>query len=129
MKKTMLFLALNLLSLSTFAAGDMEEVIFECQPAVLRPDVGLSLKVIEGGLAGMTRIEVRRSMLGHTQADNYIVKRNLDNLGSAGSAFELKGRDIIFSINLTTTPRPDHLRIATLVTKAQGVEKLLCKIH
>lgn len=115
----------SIFSSTTFASADEYKVVFDCTLPVIRPGVGLNLQVLEGGFAGGTTIRISRLSTGHSQVDNYHVKKQ--PIGPIGSSLVYKGKGINFRINMTTTPNEDGSRTADLSTKQYGQEVLKCE--
>jgi cytochrome c-type biogenesis protein CcmE len=67
MKKIFLMalVAIAIASTTAFADGDQYEVVYACTSAVLRPDAGVGVQLLKGGLAGKQTF--RRSRDGYRQ--------------------------------------------------------------
>ena len=127
MKKFLMMALITLSTTAAFANGDMYKTTFQCGPAVLHPDLGMSLQVQEGGLSGIPRIEVTRFFLGHRQVDSYMAPRTVET-GRMGAPVVYQGQGLRFQINMTTAPSQDGTRVAYLTTKQYGQETLKCKV-
>lgn len=131
MKQLILITLFSISSLSAFAADELK-VLFQCGPEIVRPDVGISLQVLVGGIAGVPQIKITRYKLGRRQEEQYMAQFKNQTNGPVGGATVLAGiagSEIKFSINMTTAPGPQGKRRATVETKNHGKEYLLCAIH
>jgi len=127
MKNLVLVLFLAFPGISAFANGDEYKTILNCKPSVIRPDLGMTLQLLESGITGSTVIRTTRYFLGHRQVNNYYVQRQPINPRIFGAPLVFKGETILFSINMTTSPSKNNVRPATLTTGQYGFESLLCK--
>lgn len=94
------------------AGADQIVDILNCQPLVLRPDVGMSVIVQTGGIAGLTQIQVKKFFLGHSTAKTYIVKALTRPSGMASEGITYSGTEIRLTVNFTAqTPNGGHFGV------------------
>ena len=104
--------------------------IMICQPVELRPDMGMEVKVNQGGIAGITQVIITRYFLGHSTTSTHIVKRIQLDKYRPGAAVVYVGQNVRLSINYTTTPNKDggHASTLELVENEQvSAEQLSCQ--
>jgi opacity protein-like surface antigen len=135
MKKMLLTLVLALGFMSSAQAADELNVILECQPAVLRPDLGMTLTLTTGGIVGSPMIQIQRFFLGHSTTENYIVRRKsiLTYLPlKVGAPVTYAGEGIRLDVNFTTAPDQNgaHRGILQLQNEdgTLNQETLSCKV-
>lgn len=103
----------------------MQYASYDCKPAFDRPDLGMSLQVLEGGISGIPQIRTTRFFLRQRQFDTYMVRRLIQSR-IAGAPLVFEGQDISLTIYMTTTPTEDGSRVAYLTTKQYDQETLKC---
>ena len=128
MKQVLLIAVMTLSASLAFAAGDQQQVVYDCTLATPVMDLGLHLQLVEGGIAGLTEIQTTRYFMGRTQNDTYVVQQKPVDPTLLGAPEVYLGQKVSFSINMTTAPRPDGTRLATFVTQQYGQETLKCTI-
>lgn len=122
-----------ILSLIVMASGfqasasdaDQFKVLMTCHPPVARPDLGMQLKVLTGGVAGITMVRITRYFLGHSFVQDYVVRSPQVDPHRPGSKMVFKGPGIILEVN-TVRPGPYGYN-AGLKTAQSGEEGLICK--
>ena len=129
MKHTLLIGMTLLLGSFSFANpgvdGNSERLVFNCELKNKILDNGMQMELTKGGFVG-PKITVKRSLLSGGSEKTFIVKEVMDNRPGAPQVY--KGPGIVFSINMTVTPRPDHLHLGKLKTKEAGLEEVLCTL-
>jgi hypothetical protein len=119
-----------LMSLSAQAqTGDMMKTVMTCVPTTLRPDVGMSVTVSTGGLAGLTQVRVRHFFLGRSSVETFIVQEQPVDTHKLGAPIVFEGNGIRLSANFTTAPLKDGGHIGHLVIDGQGSDELSCKLN
>jgi len=108
---------------------DQMSVVLKCTRAMPVPDIGLSVEVEVGGIAGLTQLHVSRSYLGKVFVKNYIVKQVLPKPGLLGAPVVYEGQEARLTVNFTTAPDKNGGHIGTFETNdGSGVdEKLSCQ--
>jgi len=131
MKKTILALLVSVSAFANAQSADQIYTVFTCQRKVAIPDLGLSVTVREGGIAGMTQVQVRRFFLGHDSQTNYYVQQELVKQGVVGAPMVFDGNGIRLTANFTTAPvngqHPGLLEIQDESGKFSS-EELVCKL-
>jgi hypothetical protein len=118
--KTILTAALLTLGLSAHAqSADQIYTAIKCGPATVIPDLGLSVEVKEGGLAGATEVVVKHFFMGRTSQTNYYVQQS-PNRGLIGAPVEFTGNGIRLTINFTTAPDANGKHRGTLETQEEN---------
>jgi len=135
MKKLLAIFLISLVTTNVFAAtpavgGDMEKVVFDCTLANVAQGYGIFVKLYEGGLSGVPRLELTEYLMSERkkQVINYFVRQQAVQSQPVGAPLMYVGPKATFSINMTTTPLANGQRAATLTIKdaAQPVY-LSCK--
>ena len=131
MKKLLLTAGLLMICLNAFAADEINDLI-KCQPLKLVPDLGMSVTLSQGGIAGLTTLKVERFFLGSTNTQNYIVRQQNVDPRLLGAPMTFTGDQVSFSVNYTTAPLKDGAHIGSLVTydsknNVVSNEQLSCK--
>lgn len=128
-----LILLLSLVSVTSLVQAYPDQIytIMTCRPAKVVADVGMSLSVEQGGIAGITQITINRFVRGTHKTEQYIVDRKASDPMRAGGPLVYVGKGIELSVKTTTTPNKDGSRPGTLKTaKSSGkakTEALACK--
>ncbi|OFZ10914.1 MAG: hypothetical protein A2Z20_03385 [Bdellovibrionales bacterium RBG_16_40_8] len=134
-----ILLCVSAIGINSYADNDCRdcyEEIFSCRLINSDRDVKMKLSLFEGGIAGLTKIEIKRETVGHREFERYYVKEQFSE--GLGSPIVYVGRSnnkkIKFSINMTTPPQRGRTRQALLVTLTNGqdnpsFEKLKCKAN
>ena len=124
-------LSASLLSSAALASGDMMVDTIKCQPQEIHPDLGMSLVVSEGGLAGIPQIYITRYFIGYSSNETYLARVQPPEPRRLGAPVVYKGNGISLSINFTTSLLEDggHLGFLTLQKPGQEAmtERLSCK--
>ena len=137
--KSLLITTIAILTLGSFAkasdqayqtGGDEMTEIIKCQPLNLHPDMGMSVTVSTGGIAGLTQARVERFFLGHTSVENFIVKVAPAEPRRMGAPVTYIGNGIRLTANFTTLlPNGKHYGTLQLGTKTDSsIEELACDI-
>jgi hypothetical protein len=74
--------------------------VLKCERAVNIPDLGMSVEVRQGGIAGLTSIEVENFYLGHSTRENYYVSPVVAQPASANQPAIYEGNQIRLTINI-----------------------------
>ena len=102
---TVLSIAFAGITAQAQVADQMFEII-NCRPTLTRPDLGMSVSIEQGGIAGITQLTVKRFFLGHSNSQTFVVKQ-VGGQNNEGAAMVFTGKGVRFSVNFTTTPRQD----------------------
>ncbi|WP_374029595.1 hypothetical protein [Bdellovibrio bacteriovorus] len=105
MKKMILLASLC----ASFAAHANDRYV----PVVSCVGEGVSLLVVEGGLAGIPMIQLQRTEEGVTSSENHYVRR-ADAQGRIGAPTTWVGKKVALTVNLTTAPAKDGSRPGVL---------------
>ena len=97
---------------------DQMYTVLKCGPLVLRPDLGLSVDVTQGGIAGITQVRVQHFFLGHTQTETYVVRQMALENNRVGAPILYKGKGVTLSVNFTTAPTRDNGHYGVLTTSS-----------
>jgi hypothetical protein len=110
--------------------GDQMLVLMTCKPAHAVPDLGMSLTVSQGGIAGLTQIQVQEFFLGHNTNHTYIVRQKEVEPGMAGAPMTFEGQGITLQANFTTGTLADggHIGHLSGVESAFNNVDLSCKL-
>jgi len=121
-----LFISVFIVITSAMAfASDEFKVIFTCEPVIARPDLGMRLQVLQGGLSGLTFIRATRYFIGSSQVNNYVVTRKTIHPRVSGAPIVFTGEGIALNIYIVRpTPRGN---LTNLDTRQYGHEQLVCK--
>ena len=109
---------------------DEQRDILICNPLAKSPDLGLQVKLSQGGITGMTQLVVSRYYLGHSTESTYIVQKQASD-NRPGQALIYASRDARLTVHATTTPLEDGGNYSTLEVRTNNQiisEKLSCHI-
>ena len=84
------------------AGGDQMNEIIKCQPNPLHSDMGMSVSVSTGGIAGLTQVTVERFFGSRSSSNTYIVKALRLHPGQLGEAVTYSGSNIRLTVNFTS---------------------------
>lgn len=114
----------------SMAADELVDLV-KCRPAILTPDLSMSLTLSAGGIAGLTMIKVERFYLGHSTSQNYVVRQLPVNPQHNGQAVIFLGEDISFEANFSAVTNdggaPGLLKLR-LGTNDFSFEELSCVV-
>lgn len=124
--------ALLVLTTSTkvMAADELVDLV-KCRASTLRPDVGMSLTLSAGGIAGLTMVKVERFYLGRSSSKTYIVNQLPLNPQQNDQPVIFIGEDISFEANFntpTTNGMAPGLLKLRLGTNDFSFEELSCVV-
>lgn len=109
---------------------DEQRDVLICNPLVQRPDLGLQVKLSQGGITGLTQLVVTRYYLGHSTESTYIVQKQASD-NRPGQALIYSSREARLTVHTTTTPLEDGGNSSTLELRTNNQiisEKLSCHI-
>src|SRR5437764_1385437 len=92
-----LILASSFQAQARSAGADEIKTIITCERAVNIPDLGLSVIVRQGGIAGLTEVQVRNFFIGHSSIAKYYVQQLPIEPKRMGSPLVYKGNGIVLS--------------------------------
>lgn len=107
---------------------DMQYTTLKCIAAVARPDVTMSVEVIEGGFAGLTELRISRFFEGQGEVNSYIVEQVQQNPRVAGAPkiYINHAENVSLSVNFTSSPDQNGYNFATLIENGQP-EQVKCQ--
>lgn len=82
------------------AGADQFNEIIRCQP--LQPEIGMSVSVETGGIAGLTQIKVSRSFPSHTSTQTYIVKPLTRPEAQINEGITYSSSTLLLTVNFNT---------------------------
>lgn len=134
MKKMMLIALMSLVAMnaSAFAGAgaDQEYTVFSCVQTPLIPDNTISLKVITGGFAGLTRIELERSTFAGPSTSNYYVRQVTQTKKTPPSHIAYTGKDIRLAISSNEDSRGYRpATLSLLKGKNRYDVNMYCQMH
>ena len=130
MKNAMIIalLSLTAVSASAFrgAGADREYSVFSCTQTPAIPDNTISLEVINGGITGMTRIQLSTSTFAGPRTENYFVRQQPQK---QQGLVEYAGDKIALAISSQTDS--EGYRVATLKLKkaTEVIVRMHCQQH
>ena len=98
--------------------ADQIETIVTCSPLKRVMDLGIEVKVTQGGIAGLTELVVDRYFLGHTSHSTYYVQELATQ--NVGSGIVFKGTEASLYTNFTTAPVYDGGHLSHLILTEAG---------
>lgn len=103
MKKSIAFVLVSLLSASSFAyiGPDQEFTTFMCKLVDASPDHDINVKVIKGGLAGATRVEVAETTIAGTNTTKYFVRESSAEHGTRLDNIVFQSKAVTLTISNT----------------------------
>ncbi|MDG0815998.1 hypothetical protein [Bdellovibrio svalbardensis] len=115
--KSLLFAIASLVTISTFAqpGGDIQITRLECKSVKNYADLSTTIKVLEGGLAGIPQIQVSHSTLVGVVTESYFAKKMTTERANDTLVYE--GRGIQLSVNLTAQSPTEGTYPGTLMTQ------------
>lgn len=97
---TLLALLAFTVTSKAFAADELVDLI-KCRPAILTPDLSMSLTLSSGGIAGLTMIKVERFYLGHSTQETFLVRQLATNPQFENQPVIFLGEDISFEADFS----------------------------
>ena len=133
MKKMIVFALMSLVTVAASAnrgfGPDQEYPIFSCIQTPAIPDNTVSLEVITGGFAGLTRIKLSVSTIAGPRSQSFYVNK-ADKVNTPEGHIIYVGKDL--SLDISSDKNADGTRAATLTSQngsnAQPVQ-LSCVQH
>jgi hypothetical protein len=116
---------------SKVMASDETIDLVKCRPATLRPDLGMSLTLSAGGVAGETVIRIERFFLGQFSEKSYVVRQSPIEPQQDSQSMLFLGEDISFQADFSRasidggTPALLKLRQGT---NDLSIEELSCQV-
>jgi hypothetical protein len=123
-------LALGTQAHAEFTGPDAIYTIIKCERAVTVPDLGLSLEVEQGGIAGLTSIRVDEFFIGHNHSAKTYVRQMPIPSKRLGAPMVYEGQDIRLQVNFTTAPDAKGGHIGYLERNVNGqtqTDELTCQ--
>lgn len=130
MKSVLVKISILALSITASATpGDMTKLVADCHWLSPVQDVGMRVTVTEGGLAGITQLQVSRFFIGRaTQVKTYLVyKTPIQRHG----LLVFQGDQVKLQINLGVAPNAENRYPAvmeTLLEHSRTQEKFACLV-
>lgn len=94
-----------------------------CRPAVQLPDVGIQVNVQHGGIAGIPRIQVLKSFLGHSFNKTFFVSLTSSN----PTVYQSADGKVRLTVVSTAETELTGLTAGTLEIAGEGTEQLKCE--